>query len=319
MGMTMKRYDWDYRGMDEDETGEFVKAEYALALREWHELAEAECGRHRTTIVKLREELALLEDRVAVAQGMKNEAQARAETAEAASRAHREAWDSADAGRKRAEARAEAAEERVGREQRKAWKADKAAERAESEAAALRAEVAMFKEHDEARDIDRNELRAEVERLRNERDEAEVERGQADAAKLAERKLRIRGTRVLARIVKYAREDRATTPGSTRLARALEGAQALLDGQPEAPTPYGTPDESPGFNAAKPLKREPAFVCMCDPPNPGCKATRVEDCVVRLTEDDILDGLFGVKPLTEVPDLFEALNKALEAAKEPKP
>ena len=34
--------------------------------------------------------------------------------------------------------------------------------------------------------------------------------------------------RLLRRITKYAREDRATTPGVTRLARALEEAEAII-------------------------------------------------------------------------------------------
>lgn len=37
---------------------------------------------------------------------------------------------------------------------------------------------------------------------------------------------------LLLRIVKYAREDQATTPGTTRLARALEEAERFLEAKP---------------------------------------------------------------------------------------
>jgi hypothetical protein len=41
---------------------------------------------------------------------------------------------------------------------------------------------------------------------------------------------------LLARIVKYATEDRAITPGTTRLARVLSEAEAHLANEPAAPT-----------------------------------------------------------------------------------
>jgi hypothetical protein len=45
---------------------------------------------------------------------------------------------------------------------------------------------------------------------------------------------------LLARIVKYATEDRASTPGTTRLARVLSEAEAYLSGQPAQPVPFTT-------------------------------------------------------------------------------
>lgn len=55
-----------------------------------------------------------------------------------------------------------------------------------------------------------------------------------EATMAAEQKLAAANA-LLARIVKYATEDRATTPGTTRLARALVEAETRLAGQPAAP------------------------------------------------------------------------------------
>lgn len=52
---------------------------------------------------------------------------------------------------------------------------------------------------------------------------------------LAQQKRLAEATALLSRIVKYAREDRATTPRATRLARALAEAETLLSATPSPP------------------------------------------------------------------------------------
>jgi hypothetical protein len=74
-------------------------------------------------------------------------------------------------------------------------------------------------------------------------------------------------TALLARIVKYAREDRAATPGVTRLARVLTEAEELLSRAPAQPT-APTPDEChPAYGEhLKPAAPTPEFLRTTDPP-----------------------------------------------------
>jgi hypothetical protein len=72
-----------------------------------------------------------------------------------------------------------------------------------------------------------------------------------------------KATALLARIVKYTREDRATTPGVTRLARALAEAERLPSrdpAQPAAPTPDACPrcDDPPHEGSCVPCHEQPA-------------------------------------------------------------
>lgn len=73
--------------------------------------------------------------------------------------------------------------------------------------------------------------------LGRERDGARVVAEQADLYRDASEQKLAAANALLARIVKYATEDRASTPGTTRLARALSEAEAHLSGQPTAPGP----------------------------------------------------------------------------------
>lgn len=115
----------------------------------------------------------------------------------------------------------------------------------ESQVTKLEAEL------DERRKIDlQNCLRAEVERLRAELDQAIKERDDYDNDRCAWATSLAAANELLARSVKYAREDNARTPGTTRLARALDEATAhlaatayrnqagdIIDGKTEAPGP----------------------------------------------------------------------------------
>jgi hypothetical protein len=79
---------------------------------------------------------------------------------------------------------------------------------------------------------------AEVKRLSTEdclrRPVMYLERAEAAEQKLAA------ANALLGRIVKYAVEDRAITPGTTRLARVLSEAEAHLANQPAEPVPFTT-------------------------------------------------------------------------------
>lgn len=73
----------------------------------------------------------------------------------------------------------------------------------------------------------------------------ELEKAHADVLTFTSRALLseaalTEATALLERIVKYAREDRATTPGVTRLARALSEAERLLFRAPAQPDPEPT-------------------------------------------------------------------------------
>lgn len=77
-------------------------------------------------------------------------------------------------------------------------------------------------------------LAAEVTRLRS-----EVQSYDCIAADLARVQAEADGLRgLLTRIVKYAREDRATTARATRLARVLDEADAALRGDPAVAAGY---------------------------------------------------------------------------------
>jgi hypothetical protein len=77
------------------------------------------------------------------------------------------------------------------------------------------------------------ELAVRAERFEVERDAARAERDRA-VAEVAELTQRLAGaTRLLARAVKYATEDRMVTPGVTRLARLHDEARAYLAAIPQ--------------------------------------------------------------------------------------
>lgn len=71
---------------------------------------------------------------------------------------------------------------------------------------------------------------AEVRRLRDELFDATSEVQGVAVYRVGAKLARVEA--LLARIVKYAHEDRAMTPGTTRLARALEEAEAALKDPP---------------------------------------------------------------------------------------
>ena len=150
---------------------------------------------------------------------------------------------------------------------------------------------------------ERADLHAEVERLRDTDSETEALRFRAlfEEQRLerqyAESRLAA-ATKLLGRIVKYAQEDNARTPGSTRLARALGEAERLLANAPadpprneleamvqeratDAPSAFHSRPDSDSFIPDAPAAPGKGAECEhCgwahEPEQPPCKPTRTD-------------------------------------------
>jgi hypothetical protein len=93
------------------------------------------------------------------------------------------------------------------------------------------------------------------------RDELTTLRGLVKSLDLEEP---LKATALLDRIVKYAREDRASTPGVTRLARALTEAEQLISRVP-------APAAEPSTPAERLIARNAALHCDKTPRPTGCQ------------------------------------------------